>query len=96
MQWNDNTPMKIYTEKYFVLRQTKCFYIIKISGRERKVGINTTKRFANITEEGAIKDLYYRNRRTLRILNARLDYHYKGDKLLRELTGLNHSNIRYT
>lgn len=61
-------------KEFDVIRKTSHFWVIKVNNKEKRVGINSKSKFANITKEKALIDAAHRNRRYRSILNARLLY----------------------
>lgn len=61
-------------EEYSIFRMTKCFWIIKVNGKYKKVGKNSKNKFATCSKEKALMDAWHRNRRYASILNAKLAY----------------------
>lgn len=75
---NDEDYLKseIYlTYKEFeVIRQTECFFVIKINGKEKKIGKLSRNQFATFTKQKALKDAWYRNRMYRSILDTKIKH----------------------
>lgn len=63
---------EVHYQEHEVVRETPAFYIIKINGKERRVGKKSINQFAATTKEKAFKDLRFRNRFQIRILQSSL------------------------
>jgi len=85
---NDEDYLKsdiyIHYQDFNVIRETPAFYIIKVNGKERKVGKKSKAPFAATSKEKALMDAFYRNRRHRSILNARIEYAKKVRDFLKE------------
>jgi hypothetical protein len=68
------STLYIWYQEFEVIRETLHFYIIKVNGKERKVGKKSKSQFASSSKEKALMDAFYRNKRHRSILNARLAY----------------------
>ena len=65
-------------EQYNIIRESEFFYIIRVKGKERRVGKNSKSQFAATTQEKALSDAYLRNRRYKSILNAYVQENRQG------------------
>ena len=61
-------------KEFNVIRDTLHFWIIKVNGKEKRIGKNSKAKFANITKEKALIDAWHRNSRHRSILNSKLLY----------------------
>jgi hypothetical protein len=68
-----------------VVRETLCFYIIRIGMKEKKIGKTSKGKFANTSKELALKDAYARNRLHYRFLKHSLYLAKLKDKRFMEL-----------
>ena len=86
MDDEDYLKSEIYlTYKEFeVIRQTECFFVIKINGKEKKIGKFSKNMFATFTKQKALKDAMFRNYRHISILNSRLIYAKKVKEFIKE------------
>ena len=71
-------------EEYSIIRMTKFFWIIKVNGKERRVGKYSKAQFASSSKEIALNKAYHRNLRHMSILNMRLKYSKKVNEFLKE------------
>lgn len=58
---DDHLMVKLEVTQYLITRQTNCFYIIKIKGKERRVPKNGKKVFARISASKALEDFIIRS-----------------------------------
>lgn len=74
-------------EKYPIIRETKCFYIVDdFTPEGKRVSKDARSRFAYPTEQEALKNLYYRKRKQIKIVknilaSAERDFHFADKKI---------------
>jgi hypothetical protein len=61
-------------KEFDVIKETLHYYVINFNSKEKRIGINSKSKFANITKEKALIDAAHRNRRYRAILNAKILY----------------------
>ena len=85
---NDEDYLKsdiyIHYQEFEVIKETLHFYIIKVNGKNKRIGINSKRQFAAATKEKALMDAFYRIVRHKSILNARIEYAKKVRDFLKE------------
>jgi hypothetical protein len=72
-----------YTQ-FKVIKETFHFYIIKVNGKNKRIGINSKNQFATPTKEKALMDAWHRNRRYRSILNSKLEYAKRINNFIKE------------
>ena len=70
----ESTDFKIHYSEHLVIRETLEFYVVKINGKERRIGKYSRRQFATTTKEKALMDAWHRNATHKGILRARLEY----------------------
>ena len=79
------SEIQLCFETFIVIRETQCFFIIKVKGgKERKIGKKSIKAFAATTKEKALRDAWHRNSTYKGILRAKLKYAERVGKFLNE------------
>ena len=58
-------------KQFEVIRETHYFYIIKVNGKEKRIGKKSKAQFAATTKEKALMDAWHRNRFYRSILSAK-------------------------
>ena len=85
---------EVHYQEHEVVRETPAFYIIKINGKERRVGKKSINQFAATTKQKAFKDLQFRNRFQIRILKSSLKNAEAVQEFLNSTTNSNGYNIK--
>ena len=80
----DDPSFYILYKEFEVIRETPAFYIIKVNGKERKVGKKSKAQFAAATKEKSLIDAWHINRRYGSILNAKVEYAKKVNRFIKE------------
>ena len=80
----DDPGFALYYQEHEVIRETPAFYIIKINGKEKRIGKKSKSQFAAPTKEKALMDAFYRNLRHRSILNSRMEYAKKVRDFIKE------------
>lgn len=80
----DDPSLFVRYQEFQVIRETPAFYIIKVNGKDRKVGKKSKAQFASSSKDKALMNAFYRNKRHRSILNARISYAKKVRDFLNE------------
>jgi hypothetical protein len=78
------SQIELHLETFNVIRETQCFFIIKVKGKERKIGKKSIRAFAATSKEKALMDAWHRNSTYKGILRAKLHYADRVGKFLKE------------
>jgi len=79
-----SSRINLIYDEFEVIRETTNFYIIKVNGKERKVGKESKAQFAAATKEKSLIDAWHRNRIYRSILKAKVEYAKKVNNFIKE------------
>lgn len=70
--------------QFYVIRETEHFYVIKLNGKEKRIGKKSKSQFASESKEIALNNAYHRNNRYRSILNSKLQYAKRVNNFLKD------------